>query len=284
MSASAPKASNVKNVKGFPGRILDSLTSIYKNRWLAGYMVQREISKGTKDSFLGFAWVFLTPLLMVILYTLIFSQVIGLRFREVDSVTNFGLYLFCGLIPFLAYSNALNQGVTSIRGNATLVQKLVFPTEILPLTPAVAALVSQLFSLAALVTFALVLGNNIPWTIVLLPLIMVPQLLFMLGLGYLAAVVGTYLPDVSETLRALVRASFFATPIIWPPERAYDAGLGFLVDYNPLAILVEGYRNLILDGVLPGMGFLGFTAFAGVLFALSFVLFVRVKKNFGDLI
>jgi ABC-type polysaccharide/polyol phosphate export permease len=246
-------------------------------------MVQREISIGTKGSFLGFAWVFLTPFLMVGLYTLIFSEVLNLRFREVDGVTNFGLYLFCGLIPFMAYTDSVNQGVTSIRGNATLVQKLVFPTEILPMTPAVAALISQLFNLVALVTLALVFGNNIPWTIVLLPLIMVPQLLFMMGLAYLTAVVGTYLPDVKETLRALVRASFFATPIIWPPERAYEAGLGFLVDYNPLAILVEGYRNVILDGEVPGLGFLGFVAFTVVLFGLSFALFVKVKKNFGDL-
>lgn len=247
-------------------------------------MVQRQISKGTRGTFLGFAWVFLTPLTMAILYTLIFSQVIGLRFREVDSVTNFGLYLFCGIIPFLAYSDALNQGITSIRSNSTLVQKLVFPTEILPLTPAVAALISQLFSIAALVVLALALGNVIQWTIVFLPLIMVPQLLFMLGLAYLAAVVGTYLPDIKETLRALVRASFFATPIIWPPERAYDAGLGFLVEYNPLAILVRGYRNLILDGVIPGAGFLGFTAFSAALCLIAFLLFVKAKKNFGDLI
>lgn len=281
MSASTTSKSSTK---GFPGRLRESLSSVYENRWLAWYMVQRQISKGTKGSFLGLAWVFLTPFLMVVLYTLIFSEVIGLRFREVDSVTNFGIYLFCGLIPFLAYSDALNQGVSSIRSNSTLVQKLVFPTEILPLTPAVAALVSQVFSLVALVVLALVLGNNIPWTIVLLPLIMVPQLLFMMGLAYLGAVVGTYLPDISETLRALVRASFFATPIIWPPERAYEAGLGFIVDYNPLAILVEGYRNVILDGTLPGLGFLGFVAFSGALFALSFLLFVRVKKNFGDLI
>ena len=259
------------------------MSSIYQNRWLAWYMVQRQISQGTKGSFLGFAWVFLTPLLMVILYTLIFSKVLDLRFREVDSVTNFGLYLFCGLIPFMAYTESVNKSVTSIRGNATLVQKLVFPAEILPLTPVVAAVVSQLFSLAALVVLALALGNAISWTIVLLPLVMIPQLLFLLGLGYLVAVVGTYLPDIRETLRALVRATFFATPIIWPPQRAYDAGLGFIVDYNPLAILVESYRNLILDGVVPGVDFLWFTAFSVVLCALTFMLFVKVKKNFGDL-
>lgn len=280
LSASAPKASNVK---GFPGRLRESLASIYENRWLAGYMVQRQIAKGTKGSFLGFAWVFLTPFLMVALYTLIFSEVLDLRFRQVDSVTNFGLYLFCGLIPFMAYTDSVNQGVTSIRGNATLVQKLVFPTEILPMTPAVAALVSQVFSLIALVALAVAFGNDLHWTIVLLPLLMIPQLLFMLGLAYLTAVVGTYVPDIKETLRALVRASFFATPIIWPPERAYEAGLGFLVDYNPLAILVEGYRNLVLDGQVPGLGFLGFVAFSVVLFVLSFALFVRVKRNFGDL-
>jgi ABC-type polysaccharide/polyol phosphate export permease len=280
MSTSTP---STNSKKGFSGRILDSLSSIYENRWLAWYMVQREISKGTKGSFLGFAWVFLTPFLMVGLYTLIFSEVIGLRFREIDSVTNFGLYLFCGLIPFMAYTDSVNQGVTSIRGNATLVQKLVFPTEILPMTPAVAALISQLFNLVALVTLTVAFGNSISWTIVLLPLIMIPQLLFMMGLAYLVAVVGTYLPDVRETLRALVRASFFATPIIWPPERAYEAGLGFLVDYNPLAILVEGYRNVVLDGQVPSLGFLGFVAFSVLLFALSFALFVKVKKNFGDL-
>lgn len=278
MSTSTP------STKGSSGRLWESLASLYRNRWLAGYFVQRELFKSTKGSFLGVAWLLLTPLLMVVLYTLIFSQVIGMRFREVDSVTNFGLYLFCGLIPFLAYSDTLNQSVSSIRGNSTLVQKLVFPAEILPLTPTVAALISQFFSLAALVPIALVLGNPISWTIALLPMILVPQLLFMLGLGYFAAVVGTYLPDVKESLRALVRATFFATPIIWPPERAYEAGLGFLVEYNPLAILVESYRNLILDGVVPGMGFLGFTAFSGVLCTVGFLLFVKVKKNFGDLI
>jgi ABC-type polysaccharide/polyol phosphate export permease len=277
-------SANSSSSKGFFGSLKGSLTAFYENRWLAVYMVQRQMAQGTKGSFLGFAWAFLTPLLMVALYTLIFSQVIGLRFRETDSVTNFGLYLFCGLVPFLAYGDALNQGVGAIRSNATLVQKLVFPTEILPLTPAVAALVSQLFSLVALIILTLALGNNIAWTIVLLPLIMIPQLLFMMGLAYLVAVIGTYLPDIKETLRALVRASFFATPIIWPPERAYEAGLGFIVDYNPLAILVEGYRNLILDGVVPGMDFLGFTVFATLLCAASFMLFVRVKKNFGDLL
>lgn len=278
MSTSTP------STQGSFGRLWESLASLYQNRWLAGYFVQRELFKSTKGSFLGVAWLLLTPLLMVVLYTLIFSQVIGMRFREVDSVTNFGLYLFCGLIPFLAYSDTLNQSVSSIRSNSTLVQKLVFPAEILPLTPTVAALISQFFSLAALVPIALVLGNPISWTIALLPMILVPQLLFMLGLGYFAAVVGTYLPDIKESLRALVRATFFATPIIWPPERAYEAGLGFLVEYNPLAILVESYRNLILDGVVPGIGFLGFTAFSGVLCMVGFLLFVKVKKNFGDLI
>ncbi len=247
--------------------------------------MQRQISSSTKSSFLGYGWLFLSPLMMVLLYTLIFSQVIGLRFRETDSVTNFGLYLFCGLIPFLAYADSLNQSVTSIRSNSTLVQKVVFPVEILPLSLTVTALLTQLFGFAALVPIMLALGNPVHWTMAFLPLLLVPQLLFMLGLGYIGAVVGTYLPDIKETLRAIVRASFFATPIIWPAQRAYDNGMGFLVDYNPLAILVESYRNVVLDGHLPGLTpLLGFTSFSAVLCLFGYLLFVLTKKRFGDLI
>ena len=114
---------------------------------------------------------------------------------------------------------------------------------------------------------------------------MIPQLLLIVGLGYLFATIGAYLPDVKDALTAIVRASFFATPVIWPAERAYEAGLGFIVDYNPLAILVEGYRNLILDGEIPDIGqTLGFFVFSLVLCVGGFILFNRRKQNFADLV
>jgi ABC-2 type transport system permease protein len=279
-------ATNTQNAnESLLGAILRAAVGLYNRRWLAIYFVQRQLSQSTKGSFLGFSWLILTPLIMILLYTLIFSEIIGLRFREVDSVGNYGLYLYCGLIPFMAFGDALNQSVASIKTNATLVQKVVFPLEVLPFSTAMTAFITQFFGLAALSVITLVIEGTLRWTMVLLPLIMVPQLLFILGLAYFMSVVGTYMPDFRETLRAIVRAAFFFTPIIWPAELAYERGLGFVVDYNPLAFIVEAYRNFMLDGVIPDvMPFVYFSLFAGALFLAGFLLFVRTKRQFADVL
>jgi ABC-2 type transport system permease protein len=233
---------------------------------------------------LGLVWGFLSPLIMVVLLTVVFSEVLGIRFREVtgDNSLNFGLYLYCGLLPFMAYSEALTQGVNVIRRNSGLVQGVVFPVEILPLSTVIASLIQNVLGVGALMLVLAVLEQQAHWTVLLLPLVMVPQVLFTAGLCYLMAVAGTYVPDIRETLRAVVRATFFITPILWPAERVPES-LRFLVDYNPLAFLVEAYRNLILDGELPGtMASLYFSLFAVALFAVGLAVFNRVKHGFVD--
>ena len=280
MSASTPSARNKL------GGTRESLETLFHRRWLIVYFVQRELSKSYRGSFLGMFWVFLSPLLMVGLYTLVFSKILGLRFQHVDGITNFGLYLYCGLIPFLAFSESINRSVNGIRANATLVQKVVFPLEILPLSTAVTAVLNQVFQFGALAVLVLILGTDLHWTILLVPLVMIPQLLFYLGLGCLGSVIGTYLPDIQETLRAVVRATFFLTPILWPASMVADRKyLGLVVDLNPLAYLVEAYRALVFEGRLPdGQATIFFTLFAVALFFVGFLLFVRTKRNFADLV
>lgn len=249
-------------------------------------MTQREISRSYQGSYLGLAWAFLSPLLMVVLLTVIFSEVVGIRFREVtgDSSLNFGLYLFCGLIPFLAYSQAVSQGVNVVRRNRNLVQGVVFPLEILPVTTVIASLVQSVIGVGAVMVVLAMLEHRLNWTVLLLPLVLVPQLLFTIGLCYLMAVAGAYVADVRETLKAVVRATFFLTPIIWPVSRVPE-DWRFLVDYNPLAILVESYRDLILEGKLPsGMSYSYFFLVGLALFVLGFVAYNRVKHRFADLI
>jgi ABC-2 type transport system permease protein len=264
--------------------LLGALATFYERRWLIKYFVQRQMVRGYRGSYLGMVWAFLAPLLMVVMLTLIFSEVIGIKFREVtgDSTLNFGLFLYCGLIPFLTYQQALVQGVNVIRRNSDLVQKVVFPMEILPLTTVLTSLIQNAFGLGALLLVLTVLEQRLHWTILLLPLVVIPQLLFTLGLGYLMAVAGTYVPDVRETLRTFVRGTFWITPILWPAGRVPE-NLSFLVDYNPLAFLVGAYRALILDGELPdAMVSLYFSLFAVAVFGVGFAVFNRVKHNFAD--
>jgi ABC-type polysaccharide/polyol phosphate export permease len=193
-------------------------------------------------------------------------------------------YLYCGYLPFLTYSDALTKGLNSIRNNSGLIQKVIFPLEFLPFTTATISLIDKFFGLGALLATLVALEHRLYWTVLLLPLVIVPQLVFILGLTYLMAVAGTYMPDIGEALRPIVRGTFFLTPILWPAS-AIPENLRFLVDYNPLAYLVEAYRDLILNGELPGgMATLYFSLFAGALFIAGFTLFVKVKPQFADLL
>ena len=270
--------------KSFAGEFFDSLAAFYRKRWLLRYFVRRQVTRSYKRSYLGLAWAILGPLIWVFFLTLIFSEVVGLRFRQVedDPTLNFGLFLYCGLLPFMAFSEALTKGLNSIRNNAGLVQKVVFPLELLPFTNAVASLVDKLFGVGALVFVVLLLQHRLHWQVLLLPLIIVLQLLFTLGLTYIMAVVGTYVPDMGEVLRPIIRGTFFLTPILWPPETLPE-NLRWIENYNPLAYLVGAYRAMILEGTLPGgLATLYFSLFSLVLFFVGFALFVRTKTGFAD--
>lgn len=263
---------------------LEAVSAFYERRWLAGYFVQRQLSRSYRNSYLGVAWLILSPLLMVALYTLVFSRIIGLEFMEGTGVANYGLYIYCGLLPFMAFSATVNGSSGSIRANSMLVRRVVFPLEVLPFSTAAIALVNQLFGLGVIVVLVALVERQLHWTILLLPLILIPQLLFVMGLAYLVAVVGAYLPDLREVLGAVVRAMFFVTPIIWPPERVPE-DLRFIVDLNPVAYLVVAYRGLILEGRIPEpVPLLVFTLFTGALLVVGFVFFVQAKRNFADLI
>ena len=189
--------------KTFAGEFFDSLAAFYRKRWLLRYFVRRQITRSYKRSYLGLAWAILGPLIWVFFLTLIFSKVLGFRFREVegDPTLNFGLFLYCGLLPFMAYSDALSEGLSVITSNAGLVQKVVFPLEMLPFTNAVASLADKIFGVGALVLIVFIVQHRLHWQVLLLPLIIVLQLLFVLGLTYMMAVIGTYVPDMGEVLR-----------------------------------------------------------------------------------
>lgn len=272
--------------KGFVEEITTSFATLYHRRWLALYFAQRELSRAYRGSYLGFAWALLAPLLMIVLLTLVFSEILQIKFREVigDSSLNFGLFLYCGLLPFLAFSEALSKATNSIRSNTALVQRVVFPLEVLPLTRAITVQTDKIFGLAVLIVVVAVVEGRLNLTILLLPILIAVQLLFVVGLCYLFAVIGTYLPDIREALRSFVRAMFFITPIIWPAGRVPE-NLSFLVDYNPLAFLVNSYRDLVLEGTIPTTAsMLWFTLFATTFCLLGFVIFVRNKRNFADII
>jgi ABC-2 type transport system permease protein len=266
------------------GEFFDALGTFYRKRWLLGYFIHRQVTRSYRRSYLGLVWAILGPLVWVFFLALIFSNVIGIKDRAVegDPTLNFGLFLYCGLLPFLTFSEALNKGINSIRSNSGLVQKVVFPLEILPFTNAIASMVDKVFGFGALLIMLLLFGRTLHPTLLYMPVIVVLQVIFILGLTYIMAVLGTFLPDVAEIMRPVIRGMFFVTPILWPPDRLPDS-LSWIEDYNPLAYLVNAYRDLILNGTLPGaLSTLYFTLFSVALFIFGFALFVRLRPKFAD--
>jgi ABC-type polysaccharide/polyol phosphate export permease len=244
------------------------------------------VTRSYKQSYLGLSWILLSPLVWVFFLALIFSDEFGIKGRMVpitgEADLNFGLYLYCGLLPFLAFSEAMNKGMNAVRSSSGLVQKVVFPMEILPFTNTIASMIDKFFGVGALLIVVVLFGRDLHWTALALPLIVVLQVVFILGLSYFMAVVGTYLPDLTEVMRPVIRGTFFLTPIIWSPDRLPEQ-IRWVVDYNPLAYLVNAYREAVLFGNLPGtLSTVYFTLFSVALFVAGFALFNRLKGGFAD--
>ena len=270
--------------KSTVGEFFEGLANFWRRRWLLRYFIQRQVTRNYKRSYLGISWIFLSPLVWVFFLTLIFSEAVGIRFRPVPGHPdlNFGLYLYCGLLPFLAFSEAMNKGMNAVRSSAGLVQKVIFPMEILPFTNTIASMIDKFFGVGALLVVVVLFGRDLHWTALALPLIVVLQVLFILGLSYFMAVLGTYLPDLSEVMRPVIRGMFFLTPIIWTPDRLPE-NIRWVTDYNPLAYLVNAYREAVLFGNLPGtLSTVYFTLFSVALFVVGFALFNRLKGGFAD--
>ena len=270
--------------KSIVGEFFDGLATFWRRRWLLKYFIQRQVTRNYKRSYLGLSWILLSPLVCVLFLALIFSDSVGIRFRPVPGHPdlNFGLYLYCGLLPFLAFSEAMNKGINAVRSSSGLVQKVVFPMEILPFTNTIASMVDKFFGVGALLIVVVLFGRDLHWTSLALPLIVVLQVVFILGLSYFMAVIGTYLPDLGEVMRPVIRGMFFLTPIIWTPDRLPEE-IRWVVDYNPLAYLVNAYREAVLFGNLPGtLSTVYFTLFSVGLFIAGFALFNRLKGGFAD--
>ena len=237
-----------------------------------------------RGSALGLLWALLTPAVMIAVFTFIFAGVFGARFTEGGTPWEYALYLFCGLLPWTAFSETLLQSAGIVVAHANLVKRVVFPLETLPVAQALAALVTQLFGTVALLVATVVIRGELHATALWLFVLLVPQLLFTLGGAWLVASLGVFVRDTAQVLGLLLMAWMYLTPIIYPehvvPERFRPA-----LELNPFTPLVRSYRRALLEGLQPDWAGLAYTtALAAAFFLLGYWWFARTRKNFADVI
>ena len=247
-------------------------------------LTKRELSARYRGSVLGFLWALLTPVVMIAIFTIIFSGIFKARFGAGSSQWDYALYLFCGLLPWNAFQESLQLSATTIVGHSNLVKRVVFPLETLPVSLSLAAAANQLFGTVALILAAALLRRELHATIVFLPLLLIPQLLATFGAAWLIASLGVFVRDIVQGIALLLMAWMYLTPIIYPESLVPESYRG-IVNLNPFTPLVRNYRRIILEGNLPDWrGLAYFAAFAIVSFLVGYWWFARTRKNFADVI
>ena len=233
---------------------------------------------------LGIVWAVLTPVVTIAMFTLIFAGLFGARFGAGGSVWEFALYLFCGLLPWGAFQEAVQASSQKIVSQANLVKRVVFPLEILPVAQSLASLATQLFGTIALLIMALIIQRTLHPTILWLPVLILPQLLVTFGAAWLVASLGVFLRDIVQGIALLLMVWMYLTPIIYP-ETIVPQRLRPYINANPFTYLIRSYRNIMLDGRAPDWrGLAYFTGFGLIVFIFGYWWFARTRKNFADVI
>ncbi|GBC60662.1 sugar ABC transporter permease [Desulfonema ishimotonii] len=249
-------------------------------------LTRREVVSRYKGSFIGVGWSFIQPLLMLCVYTFVFSVVFKARWgvSSGESRATFALTMFMGIITFNIIAEVVNDAPSLILGNVNYVKKVVFPLEILPVVLFLNVLTNALFSLTVLVTGVLLFNHFLHWTILLLPVVWLPVSLCSMGCGYFLASFGVFVRDIKATVGIVTTMLFFMSPIFYPIT-AIPEQIRIFFQVNPIAIFVEDARRVVLWGQLPDWSW--YFAGLGVSVAIllfGFIWFVKTKKAFADVI
>lgn len=260
------------------------LKGLWLHRSLIRMLAVREVAGRYRGSVLGLFWSFVNPLLLLAVYTFVFSVVFKARWGSGgENRFDFALILFTGLLFFNLFAECINRAPSLILGNANYVKKVVFPLEILPWAALGSALFHAMVSLSVLLA-ALLVTRGLPWTVLLLPLVLIPLCLLTMGLSWILAALGVFLRDVGQIVGLAVTVLLFMSPVFYPVS-ALSPELGKLLLLNPLSFLIEQARDLVIFGRLPYSSGLVLVTGVSLLCAwLGFFWFQKVRKGFADVL
>jgi len=260
--------------------------SLWRNRQLAWQMVRREVAGRYRGSIIGLAWSFLNPLLMLVVYTFVFSVVFKARWSTngEESRTDFAITLFTGMIVFNLFAELINRAPGLIVSNASYVKKVLFPLEILPWVSLGSVLFHSLVSLIVLLLAQLLFKLSLPWTSIFLPLVLLPLVIASLGLAWFLAALGVYIRDVGQVTGVFTTVLMFISAVFYPVS-ILPASYQTWLQLNPLVLIITESRNVLIFGTLPNWPALGLVLILSLVTAAGgFWFFQKMRKGFADVL
>jgi homopolymeric O-antigen transport system permease protein len=269
-----------------PTSLKELLASQWRNRHLILQMTKREVVGRYRGSVMGLAWSFFNPLLMLSVYTFVFSVVFKARWglNGGEDKASFAIFLFVGMIVHGLFAECVNRAPGLILSNVNYVKKVVFPLEILPSVAMGSALFHAGISLIVLLAVRLVVNQQLAWTAIFVPMIFLPLCIATMGVAWFLSAIGVYVRDVSQTIGIITTVLMFLSPVFYPTT-ALPIEYQTWLRLNPLTYVIEESRKVLVSGQLPDWG--GWISFLLVSIAaawMGFWWFQKSRKGFADVL
>jgi lipopolysaccharide transport system permease protein len=270
-----------------PTSLFALVKSVARNRQLITQMIKREVLGRYKGSVMGLAWSFFNPVFMLVVYTFVFSEIFKSRWSGAgadESKTQFAIVLFVGMIVLNLFSEVLNRSPSLILQNVNYVKKVIFPIEVLPIVAMGAALFHNLVSIAVLLVAFILFNGYLHWTVIFMPLVMIPLILVTLGISWVLAATGVFLRDIGQTIGVFTTVLMFLSPVFYPVSAVPERFRPFILA-NPLTFIIEQAREVLIFGHSPSWVGLGIYTLAATAAAwLGYALFQKARKAFADVL
>lgn len=265
--------------------VSEMVRSFMRNRSLIFRMTKREVTGRYRGSMLGILWSFLTPLIMLAVYTLVFSTVFQAKWGGGEgSKTEFALVLFVGMIIHGILSETLINSPPLILRNVSYVKKVIYPLEILPWVVMGATIFHGLISVLVWLLFYISVYQSLHLSIILLPLVFIPLILFSMGISWVFASLGVYIRDIGQLSGVLSTLLLFLSPIFYPASLLPEP-YQTIIYLNPLTFVIEQARDVLMWGNMPDWSGLCIAVGVSALVAwLGFAWFQKTRKGFADVL
>lgn len=256
---------------------MNTLKELYAYREMIFNLVRKDLRGRYKGSVLGFLWTFINPLLQLLVYTFVFSMV--LRF----DIEKYYLFLFVALIPWLFFSTSLVGGSNCIISQKDLVKKIYFPRQVIPIAHVTASFVNMLFCFIVIFVVVMISGVGINiLAIMYLPIIMIVQFVFCLGMAMLSSSVTVYFRDLEHILGIVVMAWQYLTPILYSVDMIPEKFLP-IFNFNPMTPIITAYRDVLFYTKTPEIFTLIHAFLLGlVVLIVGWILFNKLQKHFAE--
>jgi ABC-type polysaccharide/polyol phosphate export permease len=265
-----------------PGRLF--LQNLIERRSLLFQLVRRDFEQRFVGSGMGWIWGLIHPLVLLLSWTFVFQVILKQKVPAEEGITNYPLFLFAGMLPWLLFSETVQRASTSLLEHGNLITKTVFPAEMIPISVFLSTLASHILALALMVGVTAVWENQISIFLVALPVYIFLVGLLAVGLGWIVASLHVFLRDTAHFVSVVLTFWFWMTPI-FITGREYPSWAHFILVGNPLYYVVNAYRAVLLSSRRPdALDLLILAAYGVTVFFVGGLFFRQIKRGFADVL